>query len=201
MGMTFKRFLEERFVNALPKDQELKQKHADAVWDLLQKSYAPIGGIKGKGFSSKSDMMNIPFWKMIMKDGEIKGVVLYKDKGGRKSVAAGTDGSEYAKVKVADIMKNDLKRSYGEKSKSALGTMMKQLPWDVLQKFTKTPKEASKILGKDVVSVKKYKGQLPDDAKQTLAKYPQLKDYAYLRDLNGTMTFKVMFGTPGKSIR
>lgn len=201
MGMTFKRFLEERFVNALPKDQELKQKHADAVWDLLQKSYAPIGGIKGKGFSSKSDMMNIPFWKMIMKDGEVKGAVLYKDKGGRKSVAAGTDGSEYAKVKVADIMKNDLKRSYGEKSKSALGTMMKQLPWDVLQQFTKTPKQAKAILGKDVVSVKDYDGQLPSDAQQTLAKYPQLRDYAYLRDLNGTMTFKVMFGTPGRSIR
>lgn len=203
MGMiSFKRFIEERFVNALPKDDEIKAKHADKAWELLQKSYAPIGGIKGKGFNSKDDMMKIPFWKMIVQNGELKGIVFYKDKGGRKSVAVGTDGSDYAKAKVADIMKNDVKRSYGEKSKAALGTMMKQLPWDVLQQFTKTPEEAAKILKKDdVVGVRKYKGEMPKDAEQTLQKYPELKDYAYIRDIGGVPTFKVMFGTPGKSIR
>ena len=56
--ISFKRFLEERFVNALPKDEDLKAKYADKAWELLQKSYAPIGGIKGKGFESKEDMMS-----------------------------------------------------------------------------------------------------------------------------------------------
>lgn len=194
--------IEERFINALPGDDDLKKKHADAVWKILQDSYASIGGIKGKGFSSKDDILNIPMWKMIMKNGVVKGVVMYKDKSGRKSVAAGTDGSDYAKLKAADIVRNDLQRSYGEKSKASLGLLMKQYPFDVIEPFIKTPEQAKSLLKKpDVVSVKKYKGKLPADALVTLSKYPRLKDYAYMREINGEQMFKVLVGTPGKTIK
>ena len=46
-------------------DDADREKYAPAVWDLIQQSYAKIGGIKGKGFSSPDDMiMSIPFWKL-----------------------------------------------------------------------------------------------------------------------------------------
>ena len=86
--------LQEGFTNLLPHHGELKRKHVDAVWDMLQHSYAKIGGIHGSGFSSKEDMIaKIPMWKIGKTGGRVNSVVLYKDKEGRKSVAAGTDGS------------------------------------------------------------------------------------------------------------
>lgn len=79
--------LNERFINALPNDDDIKQKFADQVWDVLQYSYRELGGLKGSGFNSKEDMIkNIPFWKMVTKNGVVHAVVMYKDRGGRKSV-------------------------------------------------------------------------------------------------------------------
>ena len=42
-----------------------REKWVDQAWEMLNKTYAPIGGIKGSGFSSREDMIkNIPFWKL-----------------------------------------------------------------------------------------------------------------------------------------
>lgn len=58
----------------------MREKYAEQVWDVLQFSYRDIGGIKGSGFSSIQDMIdNIPFWKMVTKNGEVHAVVMYKD--------------------------------------------------------------------------------------------------------------------------
>jgi hypothetical protein len=200
----FREYIEERYVNAIgDRDVDKKEKYKQQVWDILQTSYAPIGGIKGDGFKSPDDMVqNIPFWKMVVKDGVVHVVVMYKDKGGRKSVAVGTNGSHYAKKELQNIFRKDIERAYGEKSKSALGAMLKTIPWEVLQHFMKTPKEVQKILKDDeIIPLKKYKGKLPPDAEQTLARYPHLKDYAYFRKISGDeLIFKVMIGTPGKTI-
>lgn len=199
---SFESFITERFINLIG-DDEKKRQYAAEVWDLLQNSYKAIGGIKGSGFKSKEDMIeNIPFWKLATKNGKVVVVVMYKDKGGRKSVAFGTDGSPESAPIVKDVVKSDLSRSFGEKSKAMLGKALKEIPWDILKTFALTPEEAQRTLKKEVVPVKGLtKKQIPEDGQVTLAKYPELIDYAYLRDIGGKPTFKVMFGTTGKSVR
>ena len=100
---TFKRFLEERFVNLLHDDPR-KHQYANEVHGMLQKAYEKIGGIHGSGFRDKHDMIkNIPMWKLKKKGGKIVSAVFYKDKDGRKSVATASDGSEEGKKGVAEI--------------------------------------------------------------------------------------------------
>ena len=130
--LTFKGFLNEGFINLI-NDNPKKSDYIDAVWDMIQKSYAPIGGIKSNGFQSKEAMMNVPFWKIGTVNGKPVAVTFYKDKNGRKSVASGTDGSDEGKKRIIDMMKNELKRSYGEKSKASLGLMLKIVPPDVIK--------------------------------------------------------------------
>jgi hypothetical protein len=204
--MLFKDLINERYVNAIgdsPEVLALKNHYKNQVWDILQSTYKPIGGIKGSGFRDPDDMVqNIPFWKLAVKDGKVHAVILYKDKDGRKSVASGTAGTDYGKERSADIMRNDPVRAYGEKSKAALGALMKQIPWDQLKSKTMTPAAAEQILGDPVTPIKDVpEDKWPSDAKMTLAKYPQLVNYGYLRELGGTMIFKVMFGSVGNTIK
>lgn len=194
--------LTERFVNLIGDDAG-KEKYVDAVWDLLQYSYKDIGGIKGSGFNSPEDMIkNIPFWKVATSGGRVVAVSMYKDKGGRKVAAVGTDGSKEGKAKIVDMMGNELERSFGEKSKGALGLMMKLIPWSVLEYFVMTPEQAARAFNKDVTPITDLNpNDVPADGVQTLRKYPQLKPYAYVRELAGKPAFKVAIGTPGLRIR
>jgi hypothetical protein len=200
--LRFQQYLNERYKNAIG-DDPLKDQYADQVWSIIQKSYAPIGGIKGSGFNSIEDMkQKIPFWKMSVNNGKVNAVILYKDKGGRKSVAAGTDGTAIGKTKIQDMMKSDIERSYGEKSKSALGLMLKLYSPDALKPFVSTPEEASRVLKKDVTPIKDLsKEKWPEDAKKTVDRHPWLIYYGYVRDISGEPTFKVMIGAKGKTIR
>ncbi len=205
--MLVEQIITERYVNAVgfgPEAQQVKQRYLDQVWDILQKSYAPIGGIKGKGFETKESMLDLPMWKMGIRDGRVRAVIMYKDKNGRKSVAMGTDGSDEGNWFINDIFKNELSRSYGEKSKAALGKMMKTYPFDVLEPFLVSPDRVAEMNPQDrVIPIKQVpKQDWPADAVMTLNKYPQLIDYGYLRDITPETTlFKVMVGTPGKTIR
>ena len=200
---TYTEFFAESFKNAIGPNDPLKTKYVDQVWSVLQGSYKAIGGIKGSGFESKESMIkNIPFWKMDICNGKVTAVTLYKDKGGRKSVAAGTDGSVRGKTKIVDMMKNELQRSFGEKSKGALGLMLKLYPEDVIEPFITKPAQAEKILKKTVTPVAKMNIEdIPTDGQTMIQKYPFVKKYAYLRDLAGKPTFKVMLGTPGMKIK
>lgn len=203
--MLVEHIINEKYINAIgtsEKSLAIKQQYLTQVWDLLQKSYAAIGGIKGNGFQTPEDMLTLPMWKMGVRGGKVHAVIIYKDKGGRKSVAIGTDGSVEGAWFVSDIFKNEMARSYGEKSKAALGSVMKQLPFDVLKNFIIPPDRVAEMFPNDgVVAVSEVKPEdWPTDAKMTLTKFPALIDFGYLRDLNGTMTFKVMIGSPGKSI-
>jgi len=202
----YKEYISEKYVNLIG-DDEGKEKYVDEVWDLLQKSYAPIGGIGGSGFKNKQDMIdNVPFWKLGVKNGKVVAVNLYKDKGGRKSVAFGSDGSPASVPVVKDIIASDLSRSFGEKSKAMLGKLLKTVPWDVLEPFLMTPEQAAKANPKKVVTaITDLKpDDIPEDGKITLKKYPQLRKYAYTRQLGGRPgneeAFKVMLGTPGRKI-
>tara|TARA_B110000037_G_C17060934_1_gene481861 strand:- start:542 stop:1150 length:609 start_codon:yes stop_codon:yes gene_type:complete len=199
---TFFTFLTENYLNALSADVEIKELWADRVWNLLQNSYKDIGGIKGKGFVNKQDMIdNIPMWKMAKQGEKLVAVIMYKDKGGRKSVAMGSDGSDKSKLVVAEMMKQEFKRSFGEKSKAALGTMMKNTQWDILSAFVLTPPEVESTIRKDIIPIKDIPyADWPEDAIFTINKYPQLVDYGYTRIIGGGPVFKVMIGTRNKSL-
>ena len=206
--LTLKKFiseqcLDERYVNAIgDRDIDLKNQYKKQVWDLLQSSYAKNGGLMGSGFQSMEIMVQkIPMWKMVINNGTVEAVVLYKDKGGRKSVALGSTGSPYAKKAISNLFPAELQRSYGEKSKSALGALMKIVPWSVLEPYAKTPAQVKKVSKDTITSLKDFKGTLPDDAKATLTKFPVLQPYGYFREIGGKLSFKVMIGTPGKTIK
>lgn len=204
--MKFKDFvnMNEAFLNAVgDRDKEIKHKYKVQVWDLLQKSYSAIGGIKGNGFGSPDEMVQkIPFWKMITKDSTVHAVVLYKDKGGRKSVAMGSNGSDFAKKHLANALSHEMTRAYGEKSKSSLGMVLKTVPWDILEPYLHSPDVVAKTLkGDHITPIKNVAKHLwPADAKITLQRYPKLIDYGYMRDIGGNQVFKVMIGTINKKI-
>ena len=204
----FKSFINERFINAVgDRDVELKTQYGKQVFDLLQKSYASIGGLKSSGFESVDAMIKkIPMWKMVVNKGTVEAVILYKDKGGRKSVAMGSTGSDYARKHLKTILAKDITRSYGEKSKAALGALMKLVPWSVLEPYIQRADAVAKLAAPDsVMTIKDYQKNvsrnLPTDAVKTLEKYPELKPYGYFRELGDTYIFKVMIGSPGKTIR
>lgn len=205
---SFKNFiaLEEKFLNAVGDSDEAlakKEKYKMEVWNILQSSYEAIGGIKGSGFGSPDDMLKIPMWKMGIRNGKLHAVVMYKDKGGRKSVACGSDNSTEGKWFIADIFKSEIKRSYGEKSKAPLGLMMKLVEWPALKHFTVKPVDVQKMSPKDKITTLKStpRNQWPKDAIMTIDRYPQLLEYGYFRVFNGEPIFKVMFGSPGLNIK
>lgn len=200
---TFKEYLEENYKNFIgPQSKADKEKWSRRVWDILVKSYAPIGGIKGSGFSSRQDMIdNIPFWKIYVKNGKVLAAALYKDKNGRKLVAIATDGSDFGKKIVTDIFKANLGVSYGEKSGPALALMVKTVPWEQLQNFLLTPEQVKKLTGDDIFSVKSYGVDKLDKVdRMTYDKFPQLSPYFYVRDLGGEKHLKVSMGTPNLPI-
>jgi hypothetical protein len=161
----------------------------------IQSSYAKIGGIHGSGFESKEDMIrNMPFWKIAKRGGEVVAVAIYKDKGGRKRVAAGTDGSKEGKEAFADIASSDLdqKRSYSELSGPSLGFVKKRYKGDITKHLIK-PQDAEAILGLSL--------QYPvSDTDPEVAAHPELADYFYIRDIGGEPHTKLMLGTPGNKI-
>lgn len=201
--LSFKQHINENYKNFIgPNSREKRVKWADQVWNILQRSYAPIGGIKGSGFRSKQDMIdNIPFWKIYTKDNKVVAAVFYKDKNGRKLVAIATDGSDLGKKIVADIFKASLGVSYGEKSGPALATIMKNIPWDTLKSVLFTPDQLEKISGEKVIRLEKFGVDNLDPVDRfTYDKFPQLKPYFYVRELGGEMHLKTAMGTPGVKI-
>lgn len=205
--MLIEQIITEKYVNAVGFDDKamaVKKKYQDQVWDILQKSYAGIGGIKGGGFETPEAMLQLPMWKLGVRDGQVRAVIMYKDRSGRKSVAVGTDGSDEGKWFIEDMYKNEITRSYGEKSKAALGKVMKLVPWDVIKNFLTTPDRVAEMMPNDrVIPITQVpEKDWPADARMTLEKFPQLKNYGYLREVTpGTVLFKVMIGSPGKTIR
>ena len=201
--LSFSQYIKENYKNFIGADSiPQRKKWINQAWEMVQKSYEPIGGIKGSGFGSKKEMLEkIPFWKIYKKGDKLLVVVFYKDKGGRKTVAIATDGSDEAKKIVGKIYKDSLGVSYGEKSGPALGTLMKTVSWDELKNFMFTPEQVEKITGKKVIPIKKF-GADNLDAKDkfTYDKFPKLRPYLYVRKLDGEYHLKAAMGTPNLPI-
>lgn len=185
--------LNETYINLIgDKSKSEKEKYKDIVFELLQQSYAKIGGIAGSGFNDPDDMIkNIPFWKLCKKSGKIVAGKMYKDSNGRKSVAAFTDGTPIGKAALADITKNEFDRGMGEVSAAMLGFTIKHNGIDKVKHAAKTVDQAEKILGK------KLSREIEPEYSE---KYPQLKDYFYSREIGGEMHTKILLGTEGLPI-
>lgn len=196
--LTYKQFddLEEHVVNFLPGDEAEKAKHAPAVFSMLQKSYAPIGGIHGSGFKDHEDMINkIHMWKIHKQDGAIKAVALYKNNSehGRKRVAVATDGSIEGKASLSKMMSADMtqKRSYGELSGSALKMAKRSVP-DIEKHVIPTSHVKKISQGDEILPV-------PHDDPEAKA-HPELTKHLYQRKIGSEIHTKLMVGTPGKMI-
>ena len=99
-------FLIERVVNAFTAQD--KHPYADEVWAILQKSYAAVPGGFGTADSVEELINKSALWKIVRRAGKITAIGIYKDQHGRKSIAAGTDGTaqgkrDYMMIKTADI--------------------------------------------------------------------------------------------------
>jgi hypothetical protein len=166
----------EHYVNAFKDD--VKRKYMQEVWDILQASYAYIGGIKGEEFVSPETMLKVPFWKLCIKDGKIITVRMYKDHNGRKSIAGGTDGSRMGTIAMAKDIKQDLDVGYSEVSGATEVFIKKRYP-ELYKKCMIPAKDVSKIINKQV--------ELIDG-----------DEFHYKRELGGKMVEKLLLGTPGK---
>lgn len=166
--------LSERYINLFTPEE--KKPYVDEVWDMIQNSYSYAGGIKGNGFKSKEDMINnIPFWKLVKRDGKIVAVRLYKDKDGRKAVAAATDKSKIGSEEYKKIGKDDLKRSWVELSDKGLESIKKSLGDDFYDY---------------VIPVSIVIKKLPDDDIRPI------DEYYYKRKIGGEWITKIALGNP-----
>lgn len=169
----------EHFVNVFT--TSAKEKYIDQVWDLLQKSYAKIGGLKSGGLETKDGLVeNSVMWKLLFKGGDLKVVFIYKDKGGRKKIATGTDGSREAKHELVKMLTAEFERSYTEVSDD-LERFLNKNCHELVKKYQVPYSEVVKIV-KDEVR--------PGD-----------DDYHYQREIHGDWHTKLMIGTPGKAFR
>lgn len=165
----------EHYVTCFEVDE--KEQYLDAVWNILQKSYASIGGLKG--MSGKTDLLNDDImWKLVRKNGKIIACNIYNTKqGGRKLVAAGTDGTPEGKKAFYSMCAEEVKRiernSWSEVSGSLEGVFLFKLD------ATPIPIEiSSKVLA--------------DKGKEILSK--DKDGFHYTRLIDGEPYEKIMFG-------
>ena len=188
----------------LAKDPGARQKYAPAVWDMLQQSYAKIGGIKGSGFASMEDMIaRIPFWKLYFEGNTLKVVMMYKDSQGRKGVALGTDGSRKAMRVLSDLLRDTFRVSYGEYSKGALIFILKNVPQTITRQYALSPSEVAKFMDDEiVVPTQEYVDTNLDASDKAV--YNRLKtwrQYFYVRMIGGKPFLKIAIGTPHQTIK
>ena len=102
--------LTEHYVNVdTSSDKDLIARYKDQVYELLQKAYAPIGGIhglrNGNELVTESD-----FWKIDRTNDVINAVAIYTFKrGGRKLQYAGSNGTDYGKQRLFKIIQDDIR--------------------------------------------------------------------------------------------
>ena len=175
----------ETFDNFFPTDVEQREKYGDRLYDMLQKAYEPIGGLKGAGFNSPQDMIdNIPMWKVFRRGNDIKAAMFYKDKGGRKRVAVAPDGTMEGKRMLGKMLNDEYatNRAYAEISGNSL-------------RFHKA------ILGEDILNdITIPAQQAVEHLKLSPDQYQIINKYEYARQLSDSMVPKRMIGTLGKHI-
>lgn len=193
--MKFGRFVEisEHYLNLFKDDEATRREWVDQAWDMMQVSYAPVGGCQGSGFSSKEDMIkNIPMWKLIVRNGKLVAAAFYKDKSGRKRVALCAERSQEGKDAIKDLLFGSIKkpREWGEVSGPSWGFILKTVPPQVLQSIVLPIEEVKRLLPND--DIVPALGRDPD------VKYTDpYKNFYYIRDIGGGhLHTKIALGRP-----
>lgn len=163
-----------------------KIKYTEQVWNILQEAYKSQGGIKGNGFKTKEDMLNIPFWKLDIVDEKVLCVVMYKfaptetetNIGNvRKLCALGMvvdESKDLARKKLKNILKDEFSRSIMEVSGLFESYLIKNFP----ESYEKN------LIPVDIVKQILFL----DDIKP-------IDKYRYYRDIGGEDHEKIMLGT------
>ena len=155
---TFLEYLEEHVlsIGLNPDHEKHREEYRDQIHDILRNSYKSIGGYGalGSGSDAESKAIHDDISKSLIKatrrDGKITTVNLYRDQHGRKSIAAGTNGTpegkaDYKKNKIDDNLQ---KRAWGEVSGATEHIANKlgvpKIPADTAEKIINKP-----ILSKD----------------------------------------------------
>lgn len=167
--MRYIELLTERVLNL--SDEKSKAAYADQVWDILQKSYAKIGGFTVHA-SPEELAQKTGIWKLVRRGQDITAVTIYKDKLGRKISAVGTNGTDQGKqdYKMLQAGESSQKRSWVEAS-GAVERLMAKDPNSV----GIPNRYASALLNKEIMSYD------PDGVH-------------YTRMIGGTPRVKIMFG-------
>jgi hypothetical protein len=160
--LKYKKF-NESVSNLFEKDILTKKKYMNQVWDLLQDAYSEQGGIKGNGFSSPDDMLNIPFWKIDVVDDKVVAVFMYKfidvnDIKIRKLIALGISRNnlDIGRLKLKNIMKKEFDRSIFETSLSFENYIIRNFP-DEYNSYIFNVDDVKKILNKDIIVVDNHR--------------------------------------------
>jgi len=138
--------LTERFLTLISNSE--RSKYLDIVWDMLEKSYAKIGGFKS--VDSKDTLIKeTSLWKLVRKNNKIVAVSIYSDKLGRKAIGGATDGTDEGKKALYQIWLEDIKqnRAWAEVSGAAEHIKTKLGEKPVPNKFV------AQILGKTLISL------------------------------------------------
>lgn len=99
--------LNEHFVTLMDKKEMLK--YGNQVYNILQRTYAPIGGLLGCN-SVDELISDTDFWKLVRRGDKITACMIYSSKrGGRKIVFGGQDGTLQGKQDFYSICKEDIK--------------------------------------------------------------------------------------------
>ena len=162
----------ERFLNLFKKEQI--QPYIQDIWDIIQRTYEPIGGFKTA--STPEELLDkIGFAKLVRKDNNIIATLLYSDKYGRKAVAGGSDGTPEGVKAVKQIFMEDVKfdRSWGEFSGKTEQLLLKYGGVPIPNDF------AEEILGKEIISKNK-------------------DGFHYTRMIGGKPFEKILIGNPKK---
>jgi hypothetical protein len=199
----------ERVLNYfVGRHEDERIKYADEVYEILVKAYAKSGGIHGNGFRDAQDMVkNIPFWKLVRKSDKIVAVVMYKDRDGRKMVAAGSDGSEEGKDMLGAILMQDLappdknrfekgSRAYFEISDKALSFLVSITGYELLESLAVSIPEVKRIMKDDVI----LDLSMADPKDQNEERHPRLKKWFYVREIGGHNHVKILIGVTGNPV-
>ena len=153
-------FLVERVLNLWTPEE--KKPYADAVWDMLQRSYKKIGGFKSA--ADADELVRDPgYWKLVVRNGKLTALNIYKKSGNTDNYkviasAADTDYNpetdtykasaqgikDYSMVKDADIRTN---RSWAEVSGPAERIMQKSGAKPISNRF------ANLLTGKQILEL------------------------------------------------
>lgn len=188
--ISFKQYLKETYtlvtekvlsIGLNPDHEKFREKYRKQIHDIIQTSYVKAGGYGGltSGSKAESDAINADIDSSLIKATQrgdvITSVNLYKKAHGRKSIAAGTNGTPQGKM---DYMKGKLEdheqqRAWGEVS-GATEHIANKIGVPVIKSS-----RAKELLNKDVV--------------------PRPGSEHYDRKIGPDMHTKIMMGHPKKS--